>query len=1741
MKKPFILLLTALFAITNAAHAYDVSISQSGNASVTSSHTSADGGQVVTLLVAPPEPLEGSYTFNYNVGGSSQLTIYETSDIILNGEGTTLEGWIRQGESRTQWGITDGNAFATSYDPISMSQTCTLTSLGFSEEQLDASPTFTASVDMWVYSSGAYVASAVVTMLDASGNELSSVTVADDCEAHDWQTYTKTFTLVSGTRQLRYTLKGQSKDYWAGYYGPRFRNVAVQTDSQPAGRSADTHCLRFVMPAENVTVRANYEPNDPDVPMPGTDSNYLGWWVAYRRSFPGNGTVDDPYRIATAAQLAQVAWDVQTGITYEGKTFVLADDIDLKKEIDGVRLRWFPVGCQLIKSFPFKGRFYGRKSWGSDASNRRYVIRNLRVERDGSSSSGTDVISILMYQRGVFGYVEDAILRDIEVAGAEVVNKASGGDIGLLCGRYGRTKDGNHLPGISNCKVQGKFTFGDNTFNYDGGNFGGVVGTFTNNAGRGYAAIEQCTSDVEIEVNVYSGSTFGGIVGNLKNSTVSDCAAHVNITATNSENQKDQFGGIVGESNGDFNTHSMIHACTATGCMAVNAGTSESYMNWAGGIVGNLEKTYVNSCVSLMSMSGSASMGGIVGLADSNTQENQVEGNVFAGHIDGTASRLCAGIVGKINSPTENCVSGNLMTGTIKTGSNTYKCFAVVGSLNGGDPLEGVASCYYDTSLCGSPALPATSYPHPTVLGRTTDVLTSGSQTDTPFLPSDAACGFTLAKGYYPQVSVTHWMQQAFGDTEYAAFMANRASDIADELGSTLPVASWLDNLTDDGAVRPSLYKTDAWLASLPVTMQTGDFAFDLVSTVTGKQQMGMWTEHAFNPATQQWEEKDVRLTNSVSIPRDATCIKVEGLTATAVQQGDFDITLAANGHERPIHFDITSLGAIWDGTMATGFQTGDGSATNPYIIRSPQELAYAVNNSEEDKYYRQICDLWLNERVIRETSDISVPYRNSDPEYNRKWYANTTWRGHYDGTGHIVNGMYHYGVGTLGNTYGLFGTISASASVETLGVANSWIKFNTQDSNIETMCMGMIAGRCDGKVHGCLTCGVIDAYTPNNSFRCVGGIVGRLTSSGLIEDCVEAVAMRYDSFVAGSFADRRLSQGTVRHCLALAPIIYSYFEAPEYEKDCHYPRGYRFMAEEGYEHEYTDDDLATLNEAFGGSELWQTEEGYYPMLKAFAGSTIGKMMTLTFSPDEGDSMMGFQRQITFNPGSLTWQASGDPSYVEFDADMGVVTPRMTVSNYEWDYFNFLMGWSADKKNLLVIGAYPNSSDIQPGITFEDDNARLACLAAFDKNKDGILTLAEVKAVTNEQTLTAFQTSTAQKIKTFPEFRYFKAVTELTTQLSQMKSLESIELPYALQTVGSDAFQGCSSLKEVTLPAKVSTVSEHPFYGSVVENVYVDKFNEDFQSRDGLLFDMTGRLVSYPNGRTGSATLSGDISEIAAGAIYKLTDCDSIFIDAPNYWDVTYLNEGGIESKGGSLPEIYVKDATYDQTLLDAYLSDDSWWDFIEAGRMHRYYPLTVTSAKAATMYIGFDTQLPNGLKPYIVKTTDEDEGIAYLTQLTDSRNKKTTQVPMLTPVVIFAEAAGLYKLFPTDEELDPFPMWKNLLIGSDRDGLPVYQEDAARGNILTLGHNSQGTLGFFYYKGEQIPPYRAYLTSNDIAAVRAFSVELGLDDTPTVIHTPAVTQDNANTIYNLSGQRISSSHLSKGIYIINGKKVLIK
>lgn len=106
----------------------------------------------------------------------------------------------------------------------------------------------------------------------------------------------------------------------------------------------------------------------------GTVSAAGNWTDQAAASFGiGDGSKDSPYQISNAGQLAKLAADVNSGTNYDGKYFVLKDDIDLSGS------NWVPIGN--VSDKYFAGHFDGNG----------HMISNLNI------ASGSDAA-------GLFGY-----------------------------------------------------------------------------------------------------------------------------------------------------------------------------------------------------------------------------------------------------------------------------------------------------------------------------------------------------------------------------------------------------------------------------------------------------------------------------------------------------------------------------------------------------------------------------------------------------------------------------------------------------------------------------------------------------------------------------------------------------------------------------------------------------------------------------------------------------------------------------------------------------------------------------------------------------------------------------------------------------------------------------------------------------------------------------------------------------------------------------------------------------------------------------------------------------------------------------------------------------------------------------------------------------------------------------------------------------------------------------------------
>lgn len=158
----------------------------------------------------------------------------------------------------------------------------------------------------------------------------------------------------------------------------------------------------------------------------------------------GAGTVDDPYKISTGAELAYLAEKVNGGESYSGNYFKLTSDIRLNADdvptADGEPTLWTPIGTYVSRkdNKPFSGTFDG----------------------NGHTITGLYINNATQYQ-GLFGNISTGgVVKNLVVAGRVIATGQNnvGGIVARLSGGT-----------VQNCGFYGAVTAGTS-------NAGGVVG-----------------------------------------------------------------------------------------------------------------------------------------------------------------------------------------------------------------------------------------------------------------------------------------------------------------------------------------------------------------------------------------------------------------------------------------------------------------------------------------------------------------------------------------------------------------------------------------------------------------------------------------------------------------------------------------------------------------------------------------------------------------------------------------------------------------------------------------------------------------------------------------------------------------------------------------------------------------------------------------------------------------------------------------------------------------------------------------------------------------------------------------------------------------------------------------------------------------------------------------------------------------------------------------------------------------
>ncbi|UCF43493.1 MAG: hypothetical protein JSV99_00780 [Planctomycetota bacterium] len=231
-----------------------------------------------------------------------------------------------------------------------------------------------------------------------------------------------------------------------------------------------------------------------------------------------------------------------------------------------------------------------------------------------------------------------------------------------------------------------------------------------------------------------------------------------------------------------------------------------------------------------------------------------------------------------------------------------------------------------------------------------------------------------------------------------------------------------------------------------------------------------------------------------------------------------------------------------WEETQPTKYGGGSGTAEDPYLIYTAQQMnEIGANPDDWGAHFKLMADIDLGSY----TGDA----------FNIIGYYNTDWNNHpftggFDGGSHTISNFTHGG--TSVNYLGLFGHVGSGAEIFDVGLVNCNIE---QGSNGTGSLIGLLKGgtvsNCwsrDGTVSGSFRSGgLVGQVSAGTVYSCFaeggqvsaeynysGGLVGE--NKGDISDCYAICSVGDSEGIVGGFLGYN-NGGDVTHCYSAGPV----------------------------------------------------------------------------------------------------------------------------------------------------------------------------------------------------------------------------------------------------------------------------------------------------------------------------------------------------------------------------------------------------------------------------------------------------------------------------------------------------------------------------------------------------------------------------------------------------------------------------
>ena len=477
----------------------------------------------------------------------------------------------------------------------------------------------------------------------------------------------------------------------------------------------------------------------------------------------------------------------------------------------------------------------------------------------------------------------------------------------------------------------------------------------------------------------------------------------------------------------------------------------------------------------------------------------------------------------------------------------------------------------------------------------------------------------------------------------------------------------------------------------------------------------------------------------------------------------------------------------------------------------------------------------------------------------------------------------------------------------------------------------------------------------------------------------------------------------------------------------------------------------------------------------------------------------------------------GENAYWKFDTKNSTLTIYGEGATY--DYQSAESPWNDFKREIKSI-------EIESGITAIGDYTIYGCT--------------EATSISIPNTVTKIGDYGIYQLWNLQSLTIPNSVTEVGEfAFATLVSIEEIHIPASLASIGASAFGGCNSLETITVD------SSNPYYNSNNNcNAIIETATNALimGCKNTIIPDNVTKIGKHAFTQLGvgpvatggptSITIPAGVTEIGDYAFSQCSKLETVISHIP----ADRLFTPGYQAFNDLHPNctLYVPAGA-----KETYAATEGWNEFTNIVEIiENPFELTVSAAGYATLYLDYNAIIPEGVEVYTANTVDGNR--LMMQQVTGT-------LPANTGVIVRAEQ-GTYTFELSFDEAEAIE--SNLFRGSVEDEY-VTPEKNAKYYVLSM---KDGVVGMYAdaltggtFKNNA---HKAYLVLSPKIGI--YDEEVDTEDPGmqlsnsyyfdfggTTAIDPVVTECEENVYYDLNGRRVENP--TRGIYILNGKKILVK